>query len=99
MKAGLTDKKYIKAVKKSHLGSKQIIDKVFTINKLDAICGLTMGPACSIDMIYGDVGRCFLTTPAAAVVIHITVPCGKVYDFTCWVFIFGPAYSEPKLMV
>jgi amidase len=54
MKAGLTDKKYIKAVKKSHLGSKQIIDKVITINKLDAICGLTMGPACSIDMIYGD---------------------------------------------
>jgi amidase len=49
MKAGLTDKKYIKA-KKSHLGSKQIIDKVITINKLDAICGLTMGPACSIDM-------------------------------------------------
>jgi amidase len=53
-KAGLTDKKYIKAVKKSHLGSKQIIDKVITINKLDAICGLTMGPAFSIDMIYGD---------------------------------------------
>jgi amidase len=99
-KAGLTDKKYIKAVKKSHLGSKQIIDKVITINKLDAICGLTMGPACSIDMIYGDRwGDVFLTTPAAASGYpHITVPCGKVYDLPVGFSFFGPAYSEPKLI-
>jgi amidase len=36
------------------------------IKENDAICGLTMGPACSID-IYGDRwGDVFLTTPAAA---------------------------------
>jgi hypothetical protein len=43
-KAVLLTKKYIEAVKKSHLGSKEIIDKVIE-RKLDAICGLTMGPA------------------------------------------------------
>jgi amidase len=99
-KGSLTDKKYIEAVKKSHLGSKEIIDKVITINKLDAICGITMGPACSIDMIYGDRwGDVFLTTPAAASGYpHITVPCGMVYDLPVGFSFFGRAYSEPKLI-
>jgi hypothetical protein len=44
----------------------KILDDVIKENQLDAICGLTMGPAYSIDNIYGVVGRCFfLTTPAA----------------------------------
>jgi hypothetical protein len=30
------------------------LDDVIKENQLDAICGLTMGPACSIDNIYGD---------------------------------------------
>lgn len=53
LKSGLNDKKYTEALIKSHTGSK-ILDAVFLENKLDAICGITMGPACSIDMIYGD---------------------------------------------
>jgi amidase len=99
-KGSLSDKKYIDAVKKSHLGSKEIIDKVMTVNKLDAICGLTMGPACSIDMIYGDRwGDVFLTMPAAASGYpHITVPCGKVYDLPVGFSFFGSAYSESKLI-
>jgi amidase len=99
-KGSLTDKKYIDAVKKSHLGSKEIIDKVIEKNKLDAICGLTMGPACSIDMIYGDRwGDVFLTMPAAVSGYpHITVPCGKVYDLPVGFSFFGSAYSESKLI-
>jgi amidase len=99
-KGSLTDKKYIDAVKKSHLGSKEIIDKVIEKNKLDAICGLTMGPACSIDMIYGDRwGDVFLTMPAAVSGYpHITVPCGKVYDLPVGFSFFGSSYSEPKLI-
>jgi amidase len=65
--------------------------KVITINKLDAICGLTMGPACEyrydLWRSLGDV----LTTPAAASGYHILCP-GKVYDFLLG-FHFGPAYS------
>ena len=99
-KGNLTDKKYIEARNKSHFGSKEIIDKVISINKLDAICGLTMGPACSIDMIYGDRwGDVFLTTPAAASGYpHITVPGGTVYDLPVGLSFFGLAYSEPKLI-
>ncbi|EIA07735.1 amidotransferase-related protein [Flavobacterium frigoris PS1] len=99
-KGSLTDKKYVEALKKCHLGSKEIIDKVITVNKLDAICGLTMGPACSIDMIYGDRwGDVFLTMPAAVSGYpHITVPCGVVYDLPVGFSFFGIAYSEPKLI-
>ena len=53
-KKGLDDPKYLQALNKSHFGTRKILDDVINTNKLDAICGLTMGPACSIDSIYGD---------------------------------------------
>jgi amidase len=44
-------------------------------------------------------GRCFLTTPAAASGYpHITVPCGKVYELPIGFSFFGTAYSEPELI-
>jgi amidase len=96
----LESKGYKEALQKSHIGSKQIIDEVIMQNKLDAICGLTMGPACSIDMIYGDRwGDVFLTQPAAASGYpHISVPGGFVYDLPVGISFFGPAYSEPVLL-
>jgi amidase len=99
-KKGLDDKKYIEALNKSHFGSKKILDDVIKENQLDAICGLTMGPACSIDNIYGDRwGDVFLTTPAAASGYpHITVPCGKIYELPIGFSFFGTAYSEPELI-
>ena len=99
LKLGLNDKKYIDALNKSHNGSKKILDSVFLENKLDAICGITMGPACSIDMIYGDRWGYSLTTPAAVSGYpHITVPGGKVYDLPVGLSFFGNSYSEPKLI-
>jgi amidase len=100
LKSGLTDKKYVDALDKSHNGSKKILDAVFNENKLDAICGITMGPSCSIDMIYGDRwGDYSLTMPAAiSGYPHITVPGGKVYDLPVGFSFFGTAYSEPKLI-
>jgi amidase len=99
LKAGLTDKKYTDALMKSHTGSKNILDSVLEEHKLDAICGITMGPACSIDMIYGDRWGYSLTAPAAASGYpHITVPGGKVYDLPVGLSFFGTAYSEPKLI-
>jgi amidase len=56
------------------------LDDVIKENQLDAICGLTMGPACIIDNIYGSLGDVFFTTPACKRYPHITVPCGKVYE-------------------
>lgn len=99
LKSGLNDKKYTEALIKSHTGSKKILDAVFLENKLDAICGITMGPACSIDMIYGDRWGYSLTMPAAASGYpHITVPGGKVYDLPVGLSFFGTSYSEPKLI-
>ncbi len=99
-KAGLTDAAYKAALAKSHEGTKKIINDAMKKNNLDAICGLTMGPACSIDTIYGDRwGDVFLTQPAAASGYpHITVPCGFVYDLPVGFSFFGPAYSEPALL-
>jgi amidase len=99
LKLGLTDKKYVDSLTKSFNGSQNILDTIFLENKLDAICGITMGPACSIDMIYGDRWGYSLTTPAAASGYpHITVPGGKVYDLPVGLSFFGTSYSEPKLI-
>ena len=99
LKTGLKDQKYIDAFTKSHIGSKKILDSVFLENKLDAICGITMGPACSIDLIYGDRWGYSMTMPAAASGYpHITIPAGKVYDLPIGLSFYGLAYSEPKLL-
>ena len=98
-KAGLDSKEYKDALHKSNIESRQIIDDVMKQNKLDAICGLTMGPACSIDMVYGDRwGDVGLSMPAAVTGYpHISVPCGLVYELPVGFSFFGPAYSEPVL--
>ncbi|HTD94588.1 MAG TPA: amidase [Chitinophagaceae bacterium] len=99
-KEGLESAAYKKALQKSHEGTKAILNRVFSENKLDAIAGLTMGPACSIDTVYGDRwGDVFLTAPAAASGYpHISVPCGFVYELPVGFSFFGPAYSEGALI-
>jgi amidase len=98
-KKGLDDKIYVDALEKSFTGSKNILNTVFKENQLDAICGITMGPACSIDMIYGDRWGYSLTTPAAASGYpHITVPCGMVYDLPVGLSFFSTPYTEGKLI-
>ena len=99
-KKGLDDKKYLEALTLSFEGSKGVLKAVFEENKLDAICGITMGPACSIDMMYGDRwGSYSLTSPAAASGYpHITVPNGMVYDLPVGLSFFGTPYTEEKLI-
>jgi amidase len=98
-KGDLNSKEYLQALEKSHNGSKKIIDAVMQTHKLDAIAGLTMGPACSIDTIYGDRwGDVFLTAPAATSGYpHISLPCGKVYDLPVGLSFFSGAYTEGTL--
>lgn len=99
-KKGLEDKKYLEALNQSFEGSKRILDAVFKANKLDAISGITMGPACSIDVIYGDRwGGYSLTSPAAISGFpHITVPCGQAYDLPVGLSFFGTPYQEGELI-
>jgi amidase len=57
-----------------------------------------MGPACSIDVIYGDRWGYSLTSPAATSGYpHITIPCGQVYDLPV-IFFFGLPYTEGELI-
>ncbi len=99
-KGDLKTKEYVEALQKSHTGAKNIIDTALQQNKLDAIAGLTMGPACSIDTIYGDRwGDVFLTSPAAmSGYPHISVPCGKVYDLPVGLSFFSTAYKEGEII-
>jgi len=99
-KKGLADTKYLEALNLSFEGSKRILDAVFKANKLDAITGITMGPACSIDVIYGDRwGGYSLTSPAAISGFpHITVPCGQVYELPVGLSFFGTPYKEGELI-
>jgi amidase len=99
-KVGLDTKEYKDALHKSHVESRKMLDGLFTQNKLDAICGLTMGPACSIDVVYGDRwGDVSLTLPAAVTGYpHISVPCGQVYELPVGLSFFGRAYSEGLLI-
>lgn len=99
-KSGLDSPAYLNALTKSHVDVKNTIDTVMKENQLDAISGITMGPACSIDVIYGDRwGDVFLTAPAAmSGYPHITVPCGKVYELPVGFSFFGGAYQEGELI-
>ena len=99
LKGPLNEQEYKKALAKSFEGSKAILDSVIEGNSLDAICGITMGPACSIDVIYGDKWGYSLTMPAAASGYpHITVPGGVVYDLPIGFSFFGLPYTEGELI-
>lgn len=99
-KGSLTELKYKEALSISNIQNKIFLKSVFESNKLDAICGITMGPSCSIDTIYGDKwGSYSLTSPAAVTGFpHITVPCGQVYDLPVGFSFFGTPYQEGKLI-
>jgi len=99
-KTGLDSKEYLALVNKTNRGSQKIIDDLLKTNNLDALAGITMGPACAIDTIYGDRwGDVFLTAPAAmSGYPHISVPAGFVYDLPVGFSFFGTAWSEGKLI-
>ena len=99
-KSGIDSKEYLALKEKVHDGSKKIIDTVLKDNRLDALAGLTMGPACAIDTIYGDRwGDVFLTSPAAmSGYPHISVPCGLVYDLPVGFSFYSTAYKEGELI-
>jgi amidase len=99
-KTGLQSPGYIDALNKGRDGVRKIIDTVLLNNKLDAIAGITMGPSCSIDMLYGDRwGDDFLTQPAAmSGYPHITVPCGMANRLPVGFSFFSGPYTEPQLI-
>jgi amidase len=99
-KKGINNPSYQNALVKGRDGARNIINEVVAKHQLDAIIGITMGPACSIDMVYGDRwGEDSLTQPAAmSGYPHISVPAGMAYRLPVGLSFFGKAYSEPALI-
>jgi amidase len=98
-KGGLNNKEYKDALEKV-LSSRKIIDEIIQDNKLDALCGVTNGLACCIDLINGDydTGFSFSSPAAMAGFPHITVPMGFVHNLPIGFSFFGTAYAEHQLI-
>ncbi len=98
-KGDLQSKEYIEALEKS-TSARKIIDELMQENKLDAICGVTNGPACCIDLVNGDydTGFSFSSPSAMAGYPHITLPMGEVHHLPIGFSFIGGAYTEQNLI-
>ena len=99
-KGNLSSKEYLDALHKSVSTSRNAIDNLISVQKLDAIAGPTNGLACCIDLANGDydTGFSFSSPAARAGYPHITVPMGSVYNLPVGFSFFGKAYSESTLL-
>jgi amidase len=98
-KGNLNSPEYKEAVAKSTL-AREIIDGMMQENKLDAVCGVTNGLACCIDLVNGDydTGFSFSSPAAMAGYPHITVPMGFIHNLPIGFSFIGTAYSEHALI-
>ena len=99
MKGPLTDEEYKEHLKVVTEVSRNGIDNTMREYNLDAIIGVTGGPAWPIDVINGDHFGTGSSTPAArSGYPNITVPGGYVHGLPVGMSIFGGKYQEPKLI-
>ncbi len=99
MKGPLTDEEYKEHLKVVTEVSRNGIDNALKKNNLDAIIGVTGGPAWPIDVINGDHFGTGSSSPAArSGYPNITVPAGYVHGLPVGMSIFGGKYEEPKLI-
>ncbi len=98
-KGDLDSKEYTDAIGKT-LGFRKTLLDLMAANKLDALSGITNGPACCIDLANGDYDNGpSLSTPAAITGFpHITVPMGLFHGLPIGLSFYGEPYTEPKLI-
>ncbi|MCI0412998.1 amidase [bacterium] len=99
-KGPLTSKKYLNALRKNHLLTREKgIDFLMKKHKLDAMIALTGGPAWFTDLINGDhsISGGYSSASAVAGYPHITVPAGYVAGLPIGISFYASAYSEPAL--
>ena len=95
----LSDAAYIKARDELRKFSRDLLDKLFSENHLDAMIRSTDEPSFRIDVIKGDndsSNASFL--PATAGYPHLTVPMGFVHGLPVGLSFMGPAWSEATLL-
>ena len=98
-KGGLDSKEYLDALEKTTGFRKTILDLMAAEN-LDALSGITNGPACCIDLVNGDYDNGpSLSTPAAITGFpHITVSMGQLHGLPIGVSFYGRPYAEGALI-
>lgn len=98
---GLDSKEYLDALKSVNEGTQAAIDKILKENRLDAIIGITNGPAVCIDLVNGDGGGggfSFSGPAAMAGYPHITVPMGTVHGLPVGISFISTAFDEGNII-
>jgi amidase len=95
----LTDKTYTDALAKV-LSTRDILIQIMKDNSLDALAGITSGPAGCIDLVNGDYGTGFSSSGPAAMAgfPHITLPMGRVIELPVGLSLFSGPYKEGELI-
>lgn len=98
-KGPLTSKEYTEALAKTR-SSRQRIDQLMKTQNLDAIAGISIGPAGCIDLINGDydTGFYFCSPAAMAGYPHLTIPMGTVHGLPVGFSLIAGAYQEGLLL-
>jgi amidase len=98
-KGDLTDPEYLEALEKVTSNAREAVDNALADHELDAIMGVTGGPAWTIDVINGDHFGMGSSSPAAqSGYPNITVPAGFVGELPVGVSFFAGKFEEPKLI-
>ena len=98
-KGDLTDPEYLDALEKVTSNAREAVDNALADHELDAIMGVTGGPAWTIDVINGDHFGMGSSSPAAqSGYPNITVPAGFVGELPVGVSFFAGQFEEPKLI-
>jgi amidase len=98
-KGDLNSTEYKEALKKS-TGAGATIDKLMKDQRLDAIVGVSSGPATLTDLVNGDYGNGFYFAQPAAMAgyPHVTVPMGAVQHLPMGLSFVGSAWQEGPLL-
>jgi amidase len=96
----LTDAAYVQAREDCiRMTRKEGIDRVVSEHRLDAIVGPTGGPAWVTDLVNGDhFGGGSSRAAAVSGYPALTVPAGFVHGLPVGLTLFGPAWSEVRLL-
>ena len=99
-KGPLSEKKYLDALKKNHILSRDKgLDALFKKHKLDAIIAPTGGPAWVTDHVNGDhFSGSSSSIAAVSGYPNITVPAGFIHGLPVGISFIGLAYEEGKLI-
>jgi len=97
---GLAAPAYLKALARTQPGARAALATALQANRLDAILGITTGPAWCIDIVNGDysTGVDFSSPAAMAGYPHLTVPMGAVQGLPVGLSFVGIAWSEAILL-